>query len=1016
MAAVAYAEGHYHATINSIGRGIRGGGAPVVAKAAYRSGECLFDERTQQWFDYRHKADRVIEKFIMLPEGAAAWGYERNRLWNASEAAEPRKNGRNATEFELALSHALTDEQRHDQLSAFVRQKVERYGIAADVAVHFGRDGNIHAHVVLSHRTFGPEGFGEPCNPRTVTKKRDGRFKKETLYGISANPDAVKELRREWADFQNAWFEKLGLDIRVDHRRFEERGIKRTPTVHLGPQAAAMEARGIRTDRGDINRMIEVGNAEVRRLEAEKQRQDAQIIDLQKVLAARLAQPPRTDGAERNYSKRQGDEITPEKDRPMQTPDSSPPPANQNNREIGMLEERERQGMPFTPTAKQPGRYDELKPPEPATARSDNLRMLDPDEARKTVEVWAAWQEPAFSLNTIRADPWTAVYLPVPEPETTEMHLFVKAHNAAKACIAMIEGGEGGPRVPQGNDGPAEHLAKAQARADEIHRIAGLEIARRNELVEQWGDPNANQNNPERIALVATQELKPEPPSIDERERQGMPFTPAEQRPGRYDDLNPEFFSRATLEADAWNAVYQRIPEKAEPELLVFARDRIVEALWGSGDGPEPEFRTPVQPPTHIGVLFSPGENYAHANERITQLDGLLELAEQREIPAEAPPPMPRDEAWQRPAFSLETIRADPATAVYLPIPDNADEFLLHEASHAAFRRYEDLGRALQGVTEDTIDMDAERGGEQRRQAGKRVQEIAARINTVLLTYDPADPFREELILDADHGQIARAWEQPAFSHATMTADPWTAVYLPIPHDAGAGLLNEARQWARDLDQHAAHGGALAGPFITLPHPNDPQADARARLGELDARLELAAEKPAPEIAAEARTAPEVTPAPTAPAAAITATDALPRAAEAGISPDPVASFEADALRSIDKGLRFTQRLLEGIARRIEAAIHFLSDIVAPEPKLTPQQVHDTLQANVGNLEKDHAQAVDAAQQEHDAAARFQQIELDTQAAQSDLSLAQRFGHNATREAQLGRGHEPDKDHGHELE
>src|SRR5271168_1676068 len=137
MAAVAYAEGHYHNSIGSIGRGT--GQAPVVTKAAYRAGECLYDERNGAWADYRHKAARVIETFIMLPDGAAAWGFDRNRLWNASEAAEPRKNGRNATELELALPHALTDEQRHEMLSAYVLKKVEKYGIAADVAVHFGR-------------------------------------------------------------------------------------------------------------------------------------------------------------------------------------------------------------------------------------------------------------------------------------------------------------------------------------------------------------------------------------------------------------------------------------------------------------------------------------------------------------------------------------------------------------------------------------------------------------------------------------------------------------------------------------------------------------------------------------------------------------------------------------------------------------------------------------------------------------------------------------------------------------
>ena len=40
------------------------------------------------------------------------------------------------------------------------------------------------------------------------------------------------------------------------------------------------------------------------------------------------------------------------------------------------------------------------------------------DKLRQTETVWRAWQQPAFSAETMAADPWTAVYLPIPEPET----------------------------------------------------------------------------------------------------------------------------------------------------------------------------------------------------------------------------------------------------------------------------------------------------------------------------------------------------------------------------------------------------------------------------------------------------------------------------------------------------------------------------------------------------------------------------------------------------------------------
>ena len=40
----------------------------------------------------------------------------------------------------------------------------------------------------------------------------------------------------------------------VDHRSYKRRGIDKIPSVHLGPAASQMEKRGIRTDKGEVNR------------------------------------------------------------------------------------------------------------------------------------------------------------------------------------------------------------------------------------------------------------------------------------------------------------------------------------------------------------------------------------------------------------------------------------------------------------------------------------------------------------------------------------------------------------------------------------------------------------------------------------------------------------------------------------------------------------------------------------------------------------------------------------------
>jgi hypothetical protein len=68
---------------------------------------------------------------------------------------------------------------------------------------------------------------------------------------------------------------------------------------------------------------------------------------------------------------------------------------------------------------------------------------------------------------------------------------------------------------------------------------------------------------------------------------------------------------------------------------------------------------------------------------------------------------------------------------------------------------------------------------------------------------------------------------------------------------------------------------------------------------------------------------------------------------------------------------------------------------------MTAQQVHDTLQANVGNLEKDHALAVAADVQQTEAAREWQALSLTSAQQEKDLRLSQEIGTTHTAEANL---------------
>ena len=78
----------------------------------------------------------------------------------------------------------------------------------------------------------------------------------------------AEEWRAAWAQICNQHLEQNGHTERIDHRSYERQGIDQIPTVHLGVAASAMEKRGIRTERGDLNREIEVTNQRLRQLKA----------------------------------------------------------------------------------------------------------------------------------------------------------------------------------------------------------------------------------------------------------------------------------------------------------------------------------------------------------------------------------------------------------------------------------------------------------------------------------------------------------------------------------------------------------------------------------------------------------------------------------------------------------------------------------------------------------------------------------------------------------------------------
>lgn len=240
----------------------RAKGRSAVAAAAYRSGERLLDERTGLVHDYTRKQG-IAETFIEAPENAPSWVSDRQELWNAVESKERRKDSQLCRELDIALPVELSEAQQTELLRGYVREQFAARGMVADVAIHRGDRGNPHAHVMLTMRGVGPEGF----------EGKDRSWNDRQLH---------QEWRRSWERHANRELERVGSFERIDHRSHEDRGIDRAPTVHEGPDVREMEARGIRTDRGELNRRVQERDHRRDRLQREADRPGVSREDLER--------------------------------------------------------------------------------------------------------------------------------------------------------------------------------------------------------------------------------------------------------------------------------------------------------------------------------------------------------------------------------------------------------------------------------------------------------------------------------------------------------------------------------------------------------------------------------------------------------------------------------------------------------------------------------------------------------------------------------------------------------------
>lgn len=212
----------YHLGMQALSRS---DGRSATGAAAYRAGARVVDQRTGVVHDFTRRGG-LAHSELLLPSDVPTWAADRDALWNAAEAAETRKNSRVAREFIAALPCELSRVERRDLAVQFTKELVARHGVAADLALHDpssrdGDDRNFHAHILISTRALGADGFGE--------KTREFDDQKE-------GPKLVEFWRARWETLANEALERAGSEARIDRRTLK---AQRNEALARGDYAAA---------------------------------------------------------------------------------------------------------------------------------------------------------------------------------------------------------------------------------------------------------------------------------------------------------------------------------------------------------------------------------------------------------------------------------------------------------------------------------------------------------------------------------------------------------------------------------------------------------------------------------------------------------------------------------------------------------------------------------------------------------------------------------------------------------
>lgn len=239
-----------HFDVNVISRGK---GRNAVLSAAYKHRAKMYFDREARAVNYSEKRDLLHEEFV-IPADAPEWvriiandqlaARASEAFWNRVESFEGRLDAQLAKDVTLALPIELTSDQNIALVREFVEQHVLANGMVADWVYH-NLPGNPHAHLMMTLRPLTVQGFGSKkikvvSADGTPRRNSNGRIVYRNWGGGLKEFNAFRD---GWFACQNRHLALAGLDVRIDGRSFERRGIDLEPMIRFKAETKAMERR-----------------------------------------------------------------------------------------------------------------------------------------------------------------------------------------------------------------------------------------------------------------------------------------------------------------------------------------------------------------------------------------------------------------------------------------------------------------------------------------------------------------------------------------------------------------------------------------------------------------------------------------------------------------------------------------------------------------------------------------------------------------------------------------------------